>query len=113
MICFEILINGNSVCRAGADDLQVLTTFVTWARKPSRVSADAEEPNLHINVGGITLEKERPQWLNETLSVGDELSIRIVESYVADQPTMRTSLPNELMADMKGFVEKFKDLGSF
>ena len=62
----------------------------------------------------MTLENEHPQWLSDVpLSVGDEVTIRIVESSVADQPVMRKSLPNEFMDDMMGVVKKLKDLSPF
>jgi len=112
MICFEILINGKPRCRAGAEDLQALTTFIAWARKSSAGTADAHA-ELHITVGGMTQERQRPQWLSASLSVGDELTIRIVESLEADEPEMRKSVPDELVEDIQGLVGKFKDLGPF
>ncbi len=114
MVCFEILLNGEFLCRAGADDLKVLTNFLTWTRKPSKLTADSAETNLHLHVGGMTLENEHAHWLSEVpLSVGDELTIRIVESSTADQPTMRKSLPDEALDYVKGFVEMVKDWSPF
>lgn len=111
MICFEILVNGELACRAGADDLQSLSTLISWRRKPFKLSADLEEPNPQIIVGGVTEGRERPQWLEKALSVGDELTIRIVESSSADQPVMQPPLSDEMIAGVEGMVKKFIEAG--
>ena len=60
------------------------------------------------------MENEHAHWLGEVpLSVGDELTIRIVESSTADQPTIRKSMPDEAMDHIKGLVKKIMDLNPF
>ena len=82
MICFEVSINGKRVCLAGIGDSGVLSTIVNWV--------NGNHDRLDIHVGGLTQiginESQHVSWIDQQLIVGDEVSIRIVESVVCDEP---------------------------
>jgi hypothetical protein len=96
MIVFEIELNGESLARAGTDDLSVLTAIITAVGKlGSNSQGSAEyETNYHagVSVGGLTArlnpaEDEHLEWIKHRLDPGDVVTIRIVESPSADSPT--------------------------
>ena len=94
MICFEITINGNYVCTAGIGELGVLHTIVTWVKTSKVAPASGEtvsRDNLDIHVGGLAHPdadtSQHVDWLNQAISVGDEITIRVIESPIYDEPT--------------------------
>lgn len=89
MICFDIFLNGEKLCRAGKDDLGVLSGMVVYVKpKPDD---DGTTPPLYTSLGGlatrVTGESVHTNWITEqTLNPGDEISFKIVESPTADEP---------------------------
>ncbi|HZS06366.1 MAG TPA: hypothetical protein VFD58_16120 [Blastocatellia bacterium] len=85
MICFEIFINGNKACTASVDDSGVLTAIVTWVN--SRHTESGER--LFLHVGGSNHADVHLDWLNGLVDLqpGDEVTIKIIESYIADEAT--------------------------
>lgn len=78
MICFEIWVNGEKICLAGVDESDVLCAIIDGARKQRK-------SNLHV--GGLVGD-EHVRWTEREhiLEVGDEVTIKIVESDTADEP---------------------------
>lgn len=76
MVAIEIYINGEKKCVAGTDG-HVLNAMVNAMRQS------------HISVGGVT-EKEgishHADWLRESLQIGDEVRIRLIETDEVDPP---------------------------
>lgn len=111
MICFEIVINGNKVCTAGVDaEYGVLSSILTWVKRdlrafPAENKDLIQDEELNINVAGHIRhgrnDFENLEWIKQSLSPGDEINIRIIESPDADTPSKRhRSGP--------GFVDKRK-----
>lgn len=80
MVMFEVLVNGEVICRAGGKDVWHIFAGVDHRKKkelPNYVvhGMRFSEPNLN----------EMVYWSNETnLNVGDELTVRVLEG---DNPT--------------------------
>jgi hypothetical protein len=94
MICFEVKINDKYVCTAGVGESGVLSAIVTWVKnsKADPVSDDmVYRESLDIHIGGLAqLDADTSQhvdWLNQALSAGDKITIRVIESTTCDEPT--------------------------
>ncbi|HTD29837.1 MAG TPA: hypothetical protein VK660_10655 [Xanthomonadaceae bacterium] len=95
MIVFELLLNGKLLARGGAADLSVLSQTLT-ARgvlgEESLGTKDVKESYiLEAALTGLTSRSCEPAhvhlvWGKSTLTVGDELTVRIVESGHVDMP---------------------------
>lgn len=95
MICFEISINGKRKCSAGADAVCVLSGSVVWkdGDRPRRTVPPGAKTFLRIEVGGLIDREggyEHLKWLEEPLSVGDEITFRVRETTEADEPLARS-----------------------
>jgi hypothetical protein len=96
MIAFEVVLNGNRVALAGAEDLGVLTAIVTAAGVLGKASHGTKGRErgvgLHLHLGGLTARggKKSDEHLcwqeKDNLKVGDEVLIRVVETSDADEP---------------------------
>jgi hypothetical protein len=90
MICFEIELNGQKACTAGVGQFGVLTTTLSWVRNREQGS-DAKE--VVLNVGGLTDdnagEDEFVDWIQERLTVGTEIKIKIIDAQECDEPSKR------------------------
>jgi hypothetical protein len=77
MIGFEVSVNGRRVCTAGAGE-GLLTAIV---------SSVASRSELKLEVGGL-LEDAHLAWATPpSLGVGDEVTVRVVETDKPDAPT--------------------------
>ncbi len=86
MICFDVYLNGEKVCRAGKKDLTVMTTHVDYVD----TEFDNDDP-LTLSVGGLydhpTNGRVHPRWIpRRKLEVGDEVTFQILESDTSDEP---------------------------
>ena len=83
-LCFEVRINGGPPTIMGQADISVLSACLTF------VSARSE---LEFRAGGLVSNgphnNEHIEWLQQDLKVGDEVSIRIVDSDSASVPVGR------------------------
>ena len=87
MIAPEIHSNGKRVCTAGPEGLGILSAAAIWHE-----SGDA----WHFRVRGITQEKgyeEHLSWIDQQLSVGDTVTIKVVETEEPDKPERRYRIP--------------------
>ena len=85
MICFDIYLNGEKLCRAGFEDADVLTTMLSWARR------DGEAHEMFLEAGGLRVQESggnvHLRWLQDLpVGVGDRIRIEIVESDSPDEP---------------------------
>jgi len=95
MICFDVEIDGEKVSRAGIGDFGVLAATVTWAMHRRQLSTGTDRSRkVRVSVGGMTNTgnnvDEMVHWMNEELTVGNEIKIKIIESDKADEPIERT-----------------------
>lgn len=77
MKAFEVSVNGKRVCVAGVGDVGVMTSHVTWTSRGT----------CHFRLGGLDQTKQRLDWIDSELSLGDEVTIRFVEAAQVDPPT--------------------------
>jgi hypothetical protein len=83
MRAFEIYINGERLCLAGVSNASVFTAIIEYVGR--------DEEDLHLHVGGSLIpEQEYVTWQDRSLSVGDDVRIRILESDKVDAPTERS-----------------------
>ena len=97
MIAFEVLLNGNRVCIAGAEDLCVLTANVTAAGKLGKQTVparpDETSGDIFYSLAGLT-ERENAddnvhmRWKSVVpLQVGDVIEVRVLETENVDVAT--------------------------
>src|SRR5262245_37407472 len=83
-VCFEVRINGGPLTITGQADISVLSACLTF------VSARSE---LEFRAGGLVSnaphDNEHIDWLRQDLKIGDEVSIRIVDSDSVSVPLRR------------------------
>jgi hypothetical protein len=80
MICLEVHRNNERLCTAGAAT-GGFNADVMWNSPPDR-SGDAF---ISFYVGGV-IGEDSVEWVRDSLSVGDLVSFRVVESPEADPP---------------------------
>jgi len=89
MLAFEVYINGKKKCTAGIAGPAVLTTAVCWVlRNPAERRLRRKELNLGVG-GMVSRSDEFRDWVQRELRVGDEVTIRIIESTTVDKPRKR------------------------
>jgi len=87
MMAFEVFVNGKKVCTAGV-------------RKPDLMDAmlwlTAEPRELSFRLSGLIHQtddsSEIVNWLKRSLEIGDELTIRVIESEIVDDPLPRRQI---------------------
>lgn len=104
MIAFEVLVNGKKLCTAGVGEKGVLNASILGPKSP------------RLRVGGLCNE-EHVVWISprpaaHELKAGDEVTIRVVETDVADEPTDRyvSRTRAEREAEVKEHLEKARAL---
>lgn len=97
MICFDVYLNGEKLCRAGKTDLRVMTCILSWAKA---------EHELKLSVGGLSVlgsggnaHSRWPEFSN--LKIGDEISIKIVDADNPDEPADETIETPEWIQEQK------------
>jgi hypothetical protein len=99
MIAFEISIDGQKTCTAGVSEMGVASVLASWVRRPSRDPASGEpipgrfEEELTLEVAGLTHDPDgatvHVKWLQQSLKVGQQISLAVVETTEADPPRSR------------------------
>lgn len=112
MICFEVTINGKKVCTAGIEGIGVLTAIFDFARR-KKDGEEIVQEGPHLKIGGLNChgknDDENLDWVKRHLSVGDEVSIRIIDSLQIDQPkTRKRSDPEFVEKQQRKYYEKLK-----
>jgi hypothetical protein len=95
MIVFEVSINGQAVCRAGAEDLSVITAIVSAVGKLGDLSRGAvgreSSIDLEFRVGGLTAKTSGAdnsvEWVQRNLQTGDVVTIIVLGDGIPDEPT--------------------------
>ena len=108
---FEVHHNGEKLCTAGINDFGVLSAILTWvSHNPRKLQRWADEGRhlpeataLELRVGGLVSGEgesgEHLNWVNSTISIGDEIRIRIIDGPNSDPPKTR-------YADDPAYVEE-------
>jgi hypothetical protein len=79
MIGFEVSLNGRRLCVAGANDASVLTAILSFVSKRNE---------LELEIGGLAGEAHLKWPSPGRLGVGDEVTVRIVETDRPDPPAI-------------------------
>jgi len=104
MMCFEVELNGVRLCTAGAEELATLSVHLTWAR---RELGGSVEELLNLRASGAKPDLEQLIWTQtEGLKIGDEITIKIVESADPDLPTVSDLLTSEMKTTIQEMVSK-------
>lgn len=89
MICFDLYLNGERLCRAGKEDISVLSSILSYV-----IPRGGGKPELELSVGGLSTLPDadvHSKWLHgHEIRVGDEVTIRIVEADTSDEPASQT-----------------------
>ena len=96
---FQVLVNGSPVCTSGQNGFGVLTALLSWRKlNPTKIPPDKRavlskalaDGELEFSVGGIDGgEDVHTSWKVPLVGVGDEITIRILESGQFDAPTVK------------------------
>jgi hypothetical protein len=88
MKAFHILVNGKPCCTAGIGLMGVLHVIVNWVRR----KGEPREGEFDLSVGGLDItSEEHVRWSAPRIGVGDEITIRVVESDQINTPARRYS----------------------
>ena len=107
MRAFEVYSNDKKLCLAGIGDDGVLSAIVSWVGKKGTGV-------VHFEVGGlISPVSEHVRWMTQDVSVGDVITIKIVEASSTDPPSERNmSNPADDLKYQKSYVRAMaKKLG--
>ncbi|WP_434347649.1 hypothetical protein ACN6A1_06215 [Myxococcus virescens] len=89
MLCFRVLRNGRHLATAGVPGFGVLTSFLTWVRRPDDESRDVPELTLHVG-GSMGREyREHLTWCDVNIRAGDVLTVEVREDLEAEPPWER------------------------
>ena len=91
MLALDVAINGNRHCLAGVGNHGILSAFVTYYRIRLEEELPDLGPKVHLHVSGTGADGTRVHWppgasqdATVPLRVGDVVTIRVVETDVAD-----------------------------
>ncbi len=90
MIALEISINGKKVLTAGVEDWDLLHANII----AKRAREQQEHDEFDINVGGLPQQVEQEKlehirWGRKKLQIGDEITIRLIDTDSVDAPLKR------------------------
>ena len=119
MICLEVKINGKIICNASiGHDFGIVCAIIDWVNRDMDLFPNDKEPmfkgeEMKLSVSGSATygkdDSEELSWINRNLSIGDEITIKIVESDVCDPPKSRKRLEPDFVEKAKRrYFEKLK-----
>ncbi|WP_163785073.1 hypothetical protein [Myxococcus vastator] len=90
MLCFRVLRNGRHLATAGVSDFGVISTILTWVRRPDDETRDSPEVDLHVggSVGREYREHLRWCYVND-IRAGDVLTVEVRDDLEAEPPSER------------------------
>jgi hypothetical protein len=99
MIAFEVKVNGKIVCTAGVGEYGGLFTDVRWSKRnlalcPTGMNEQEwVDEELALGVTGCIAHVDKTtellRWNRKSLSIGDEIVVRILEQPECDEPEER------------------------
>ncbi|RKG56880.1 hypothetical protein D7X30_22375 [Corallococcus sp. AB011P] len=89
MLCFRVACNGRHLATAGVPDFGVLSTILTWVRRPDDESN--ANPELELHVGGSVGRQygENLMWCDVPIRAGDVLTVEVRDDLESDPPRTR------------------------
>lgn len=103
-LCFEVRINDGPAVVSGRAGISVLSSTLTF------ISSSNE---LELRVGGLasagSLDNEFIEWIKQDLKIGDQVSIRIVETNAVSDPiAIEREEPGRTSGEMGSPVKPFR-----
>ena len=114
MVCFEVSLNGERVCLAGIGGAGVLMANLVLGAKAAPPAEGAEGvDDLALHTGGLRHDEgdvtAHVHWARQVVRVGDEITIRVVESEACDAPDqVTTENPEERRARELDYYRRVK-----
>ena len=108
MICLDVYLNGEKLCRAGREDLVVLNAMLNW------VIPHGELEEMNLEVGGLARHEldgnTHLRWTDDkNVSIGDEITLRFVDADTADKPVYEKTEPREWIEEQqRKYYEQMK-----
>src|SRR5688572_27422282 len=96
MLAFQIRLNGELKATCGADDIEGLVGLLKASRKGAVAPRDFEfrfECQGFRPIDATT--RETLKWVSARVKLGDEISLRLVETDVSQEPIDRQTIPAE------------------
>lgn len=116
MIALEITLNGKRLKLAGSEDLGVLNAIISATGKLGNATNHKVKNelgyDLFLRVGGLTSRTneqsdEHLSWVNlNNLKVGDEITIKVIESDSTDDPISSKKVNEEARRLMRAKIGK-------
>ena len=99
MLALEVWIGNERVCLAGMQDWAIVSAHVTAQRH--RESADPGEDDIQLDIGALSKPdptgcSHHARWKGQTLAVGSNITIKVVETDQPDEPTKRYRSDHEV-----------------
>ena len=88
MIAFDVYVNGEKRIRAGVGPKGVLSSILSWGSTDTSLSG-----RIDLEILGLANSSEHLSWLRETLSVGDRVTVEVVDATEVDEPVSREVTP--------------------
>ena len=90
MIAYQITVNGRRVATAGLHQ-GVVSAIANWVFIPSDVASDPDKDwNAGFSLAGLDeVTLEHLKWFQHDFQVGDEVSIKLIETDQVDEPIER------------------------
>jgi hypothetical protein len=96
---FEVELNGERLCTAGAEHQSVMSVMTTLTEKrclEAKTDCGTEgqlKQELTLNVNGLVRDADGAyvflEWIDRRLQVGDEIRIKVLQTSNADEPKSR------------------------
>lgn len=92
-VAFEITINDEKKIVAGIEGVSVLSFILCYQKALRDKNKDENINSIDLRVGGLLHhgkhDDEHLDWIKRHLKIGDEIKIRVVESFKVTQPIAR------------------------
>lgn len=88
MLCFEVVVNGHTICTAGIRNQEAEMTALLCSITGSQYGSDVSQPtSISLDVGG-TADDIQMTWLEnfDQIQLGDTITIRILDCAEAEPP---------------------------
>ena len=119
MIGFDISIDGQKVCTAGAGAVGVVSVIASCVRRAAQDAASGQaipdqfEEEVKLDVGGFAREADgsavNVKWLDQPLIVGQTITLTVVDGAEADPPkTHRRDNPAVVERRKREYYERLK-----
>ena len=91
MIAYQIAVNGRKVGTAGVHQ-GVVSAIASWVFVPSDVAEDPDKDwGASLSIAGLDdRSSENLKWFRCDLRVGDEITLKLIETDRVDEPIERT-----------------------